>query len=58
MTDIRAIADRVKRQTRNTDILALCDHALTVQTTAARSAPKRDRAAYMRRYRARKKGQI
>lgn len=46
MEKIRIIAERVKRQTRSPDIIALCDFVLR----HSKGAPARDRKTYMREY--------
>lgn len=57
--EIRAMVDRVRRSTRNGDILDLCDELLTrlAQPQSAQSGPKRDRAGYMQAYRRKVKEQ-
>lgn len=51
--EIRALVDRVKRATRNGDILDLCDEMLArlAQPKQSASGPKRNRGAYMQEYR-------
>lgn len=47
MEKIRNIAEKVKRQTRSADIIALCDFVLKY---AKAKLPARDRREYMREY--------
>lgn len=47
MEKIRNIAEKVKRQTRSADIIALCDFVLKF---AKAKVPSRDRREYMREY--------
>jgi len=62
MTDseLRAIIERLRRSTRSVDVLDVCDElearmVTPVVTQVTRMVtPKRDRAAYMRDYRARR----
>ena len=62
--ELRQIIGRIRPHTRNTDVLDLCDaleallvtHVVTTPTVVTRKVtPKRDRAAYMRWYRATQK---
>lgn len=53
--EIRAFAVQQRRNTRSQLMVALCDLVLTGQWGGERRKPKRDRAAYMRRWRASKK---